>query len=39
MRYHLTPVRMASIKKTRDKNARWDVENKEITGRLGGAVG
>ena len=29
MRYHLTPVRMAITKKTRDTNAGKDVEKRE----------
>ena len=38
MRYHLTPVRMASIEKTKNKNAGEDVEKGESSYTTGGNV-
>ena len=36
MRYHLTPVRMAIIKKSKTINAGEDVEKKETSSTVGG---
>ena len=38
MRYHLTPVRMAIIKKSTNKNAGEDVEKTEPSYTVGGNV-
>ena len=38
LRYHLTPVRMAIIKKSGDKDAGEDVEQKEHFYTAGGSI-
>ena len=38
VRYHLTPVRMAIIKKSKTANAREDVEKREPSYTVGGNV-